>query len=145
MATEPTLIPEVRSFLESIPIGVLATVRSDGRARQSTVYFVLYGSTVWITTESERAKAKDVNQSGWASLCVVGPMAPYPSVTVEGPAAIQFDDVAPMTARVIARITGGDVSELAEADLKAAGRVLLRIDINRIYGASYLTTPDGQE
>lgn len=49
-----------------------------------------------------------------------------------------------MTARVIARITGGDVPELAEADLKAAGRVLLRLDIDRIYGASYLKTPDGQ-
>jgi hypothetical protein len=50
-----------------------------------------------------------------------------------------------MTALVIARITGDGVPELAEADLREAGRVLLRLDIDRIYGASYLTTPDGQE
>ena len=130
--------PHVRSFLESVPVGVLGTVRADGRARQTTVYFVLDGSTVWISTEEPRAKTADVTRAGWASLCVVGPTAPYPSVTVEGPASLQRDEVAPGTARIVGRITGSEPRELAEADLRAAGRVLLRLDVERVYGVSHL-------
>jgi PPOX class probable F420-dependent enzyme len=128
----------VREFLEAVPVGVLGTVRPDGRDRQTTVYFVLDGSTVWISTEAPRAKVSDVTRTGWASLCVVGPAAPYPSVTVEGPAAVQAGDVAPLTARVVARITGAEPPELAEEDLRAAGRVLVRLDVERVYGASHL-------
>ena len=130
--------PHVRAFLESVPVGVLGTVRPDGTARQTTVYFVLDGSTVWVSTEAPRAKAADVARTGWASLCVVGPAAPYPSVTVEGPASVQDEGVAPMTARIVGRITGGEPPELAEADLRAAGRVLVRLDVERVYGLSHL-------
>lgn len=97
-----------------------------------------------MSTEAARAKALDVGRTRWASLCVVGPKAPYPSVTVEGPAAIQDTDVASMTARIFGRITGVEPPELAEADLAAAGRVLLRIDIDRVYGASHLPAPKDQ-
>jgi PPOX class probable F420-dependent enzyme len=138
-----TLDPAVLALLESVPVGVLGTVRPDGRARQTTVYYVLDGSTVWVSTEGGRAKSADVARSGWASLCVVGAAAAYPSATVEGPASIQTDAVAPMTGRVIARITGGDPPDLAEADLAAAGRVLLRLDVERVYGASHLEAVAG--
>ncbi len=136
------LDPAVRSFLESVPIGVLATVRRDGKSRQSTVYFCLDGSAVWMSTEADRAKSGDVDRTGWASLCVVGPGAPYSSVTVEGPAKIQTTDLATMTARVWAPLFGGEIPELTEADLRASGRVLLRVDIERVYGASYLPDPE---
>ena len=81
----------MRSLLETVPVGVVATQRRDGRARQTTVYFVLDGDTIWISTEAARGKAIDVDRTGWASLCVVSPSAPYASVTVEGRAAIQDD------------------------------------------------------
>jgi PPOX class probable F420-dependent enzyme len=135
--------PHVRQFLESVPVGVLGTVRPDGRARQTTVYFLLDGSTVWISTEEPRAKAADVVRTGWASLCVVGPAAPYPSVTVEGPASLLRDEVAPTTARIVGRITGGEPPDLAEADLRAAGRVLLRLDVERAYGVAHLPAAEG--
>src|SRR5215207_5914692 len=135
----PTVLePSVRSLLKTVAVGVVATQRRDGRARQSTVYFVLDGSTVWISTEVARAKAIDVGRTGWASLCVVAPAAPYASVTVEGSAAIQATDVAPMTSRIVARITGGDAVEHSESELAAAGRVLLRLDVEGVYGASHL-------
>jgi PPOX class probable F420-dependent enzyme len=135
----PTALePNVRSLLETVPVGVVATQRRDGRTRQSTVYFVPDGNTVWISTEAARAKAIDVDRTGWASLCVVGPTAPYPSITVEGPATIQDTDIAPITGRILARISGGDAPELSERELVAAGRVLLRLDVDRVYGASHL-------
>ena len=94
-------------LLETVPVGVIATQRRDGRARQSTVYFVLDGDTIWISTEAARAKAVDVGRTGWASLCV-SPAAPYASVTVEGRATIQESNVALMTSRILARISGGE-------------------------------------
>jgi PPOX class probable F420-dependent enzyme len=138
------LEPRVRSLLETVPVGVVATQRRDGRARQTTVYFVLDGDTVWISTEAARGKAIDVDRTGWASLCVVSPSAPYASVTVEGSAAIQTTDIAPMTGRIVARITGGEAPELTDNELAVAGRVLLRVDVERVYGASHLPTEESR-
>jgi PPOX class probable F420-dependent enzyme len=134
----PTITPDVRSLLEAVPVGVVATLRPDGRARQTTVYFVLDGDTVWISTEAGRAKAADVERASWASLCVVGPTAPFPSVTLEGPGSIERAGIAPITSRIVGRITGETPAELSEADLAAAGRVLLRLDVERVYGAAHL-------
>lgn len=134
------LTPELRALLDSVPVGVLGTVRSDGKARQTTVYFVVERDTLWISTEAGRAKTADVERTGWASVCVVGRTSPFPSVTLEGSASIQRTGVAGITARIFARITGGEVSELDESDLTAAGRVLLRLDVSRAYGASHLSS-----
>jgi hypothetical protein len=68
--------PHVRRFLESVPVGVLGTVRPNGRARPTTVCFVLDGSTVWVSTEAP---------------------------------------VAPLTARIVGRITGGEPPDRADA------------------------------
>jgi general stress protein 26 len=95
------LEPRVRSLLETVPVGVIATQRRDGRARQSTVYFVLDGDTIWISTEAARAKVIDVGRSGWASLCVVSPSAPFASVTVEGRASVQATGIAQQDAQVV--------------------------------------------
>jgi|SRR5271165_5827235 len=131
----------VVSFLGNVPIGVLGTQRPDGTIRQSAVYFVADGGTVYISTERGRAKARDVELSGRASLCVVGPSAPFPSVTVEGSARVVDSGIAPVTARIFARMSGGDPPELAEADLTAMRRVLIGIDVDHVYGMSYLTEP----
>jgi hypothetical protein len=44
--------------------------------RQSVVYFALDGDRLLISTEPGRAKAKDVQHTGHASLCVIGAAAP---------------------------------------------------------------------
>jgi hypothetical protein len=43
-----------------------------------------------------------------------------------------------MTSRLLAHISGGEAPELTESELAAAGRVLLRLDVDRVYGASHL-------
>jgi PPOX class probable F420-dependent enzyme len=138
------LEPRVRSLLETVPVGVVATLRRDGRARLTTVYFVLDGETVWISTEAARGKAIDVDRTGWASLCVVSPSAPYASVTVEGSASIRTTDIAPMTGRILERITGAQVPAPTDSELAVAGRVLLRVDVENVYGASHLPTEESR-
>ncbi|MEY9857785.1 acetoacetyl-CoA synthetase [Catenulispora sp. GAS73] len=127
-----------RRFLARQTVGVLGTVRPDGGARQSTVYFVLDGDRLLISTEADRAKARDVERTGHASLCVVGAGAPYPSVTVEGAARLRTTDIGADTALVWSRISAEPVDPIGDADLAAMNRVVLEIAVQRIYGASYL-------
>ena len=41
-------------------------------------------------------------------------------------------------------ISGGEAPEPAESDLAAAGRVLLRLQVDRVYGASHLSEEESR-
>ena len=99
------LSAELREFLDSNPVGVLATVASDGKPRQSLVYFARDGDRLLISTLADRLKARDARRSGWASLCVMGHEPPYPSATFSGAAEILTEDIGPPTAKIMQRIT----------------------------------------
>ncbi|MBK9180223.1 MAG: pyridoxamine 5'-phosphate oxidase family protein [Acidimicrobiales bacterium] len=137
-----TLSGPVRSFLAEQPVGVLATVRPDGSVRQSVVYHVLDGDRILISTESKRAKSRDVIRTGRASYCVTGHVRPFPSVTVEGPARILTQGIGGPTAQLVARVTGSPPGE-APSDEALAGvdRVILELTIERAYGATHLDAP----
>lgn len=140
---------QVRAFLESVPVGVLTTLRPDGRARQSVVYFVLDGDRVLTSTEVGRHKCRDVEREGWASLCVVGPHPPYPSLTLEGAAYIRTTEIGPATAAVLTRILGQPPEEVPDDDdLAQVGRVVFELHVERCYGRSHLPevqSPSGED
>ena len=83
-----TLTYELRAFLDANPVGVMATVPESGRPRQSLVYYVRDGDRLLVSTLADRAKARDVRRSGWASLCVMGHVLPFPSATFSGRAEL---------------------------------------------------------
>lgn len=137
-------IPEnVRSLLDTADVGVLATTRVDGTVRQSLVYFSADGDCIRVSTLADRAKTRDVERTGRASLCVFGTERPYPSVTLEGAARIRTVDIAAPTAALMAKIAGqdgggGDAPQVSDEQLAAVGRVILEIDADHVYGASYI-------
>jgi PPOX class probable F420-dependent enzyme len=136
------LADHVRAFLESQPVGALATVRSDGTPRQSVVYHVLDGDRLLISTESKRAKARDVARSGRASYCVVAHEAPWPSVTVEGPARILTAGIGAATAKIFAKVTGKEPDDpMSDETLAQIDRVVLELTIEHVYGVSYIPEP----
>jgi len=131
--------PDVQSFLGDVPAGVLATHRPDGGIRQSVVYFAVDGDRLFISTESKRGKARDVEAKRWASLCVLGPEKPHPSVTLEGPARVLRANIGEPTAAVFERMTGAPPSEtLHDEDLAAVDRVVIEITVERVYGKSHI-------
>jgi PPOX class probable F420-dependent enzyme len=138
MSQSKSLSPEVRRFLEGAQVGVVSTIRPDGKARQSVTYFLLRDDRILISTESKRAKAQDVDRTGWASICVVGHTKPFASVTVEGSARILRTGIAGASAEIFGRIQGGDPPELTDEMLESLDRVILEISVDRFYGASYL-------
>ncbi|MDT7561311.1 MAG: hypothetical protein QOI68_5791 [Pseudonocardiales bacterium] len=136
------LSPEVRQLLDENPVGVLASLASSGRPRQSLVYFVRDGERLLISTLAGRLKARDVARSRWASLSVMGHERPFPSATFSGPAEILTEDIGEATARVAQRAMGADEppEPMTDEALADAGRVILAIDVDRVTAATHLAT-----
>jgi hypothetical protein len=57
---------------------------------------------------------------------------------VEGPARILRSGIADVTARIFAKMTGGNPPEMTDKTLADMDRVILEITVDRVYGASYL-------
>jgi len=140
-----TLTNDLREFLESNRVGVLATVAPDGTPRQSLVYFASDDERLLISTLADRLKALDVARTGRASLCVMGHEPPYPSATFSGPAEILTKNIGAPTAAIMQRIT--DTAEppepMSDQALAEVGRVVLAITIERITAASYIPAATG--
>jgi PPOX class probable F420-dependent enzyme len=135
------LTPELREFLDSNPVGVMATLADDGRPRQSLVYFARDGDRLLISTLADRLKAGDVRRTGHASLCVMGHEPPYPSATFSGPAEILTTGIGPASAVIVQRITRAarPPEPMSDEVLAEAGRVILEITVERVTAASYIT------
>jgi PPOX class probable F420-dependent enzyme len=138
------LTPELRGFLDANRVGVLATKPRNGRPRQSLVYYAREGGHLLISTEAQRLKAKDVERSGWASLCVMGHEPPFPSAVFSGSAEMLTKDIGPPTAAVMQRIA--DLPEPPEPQtdeaLAQVGRVVMRIAIERVSAVNYIPKPE---
>jgi PPOX class probable F420-dependent enzyme len=135
------LTPELREFLDSNPVGVMATLADDGRPRQSLVYFARDGDRLLISTLADRLKAGDVRRTGHASLCVMGHEPPYPSATFSGPAEILTTGIGPASAAIVQRITRAarPPEPMSDEMLAEAGRVILEITVETVTAASYIT------
>jgi hypothetical protein len=90
-----------------------------------------------------RFKAKDVERSAWASVCVMGHESPYPSAVFSGPAEILTENIGPSTAAVVQRVADLPEPPPPQTDeaLAEVGRVVLRITVDRVSAVNYLTEP----
>lgn len=133
--TEP-----LREFLDTHPVGVLATASADGGPRQSLVYFARDDDRLLISTLADRLKTQDVRRTGRATICVMGHEPPYPSATFSGPAQILTQNIGEPTARIMQRITRAaePAEPLTDTALAEAGRVILAITIERVSAANYI-------
>ena len=136
------LTPELQEFLDSNRAGVLATIDEHGRPRQSLVYYARDGNVLLISTLAQRLKAKDVQRSEWASLCVMGHESPYPSAVFSGPADIVTNDIGRPTASIMQRIAGLPEPPEPQSDeaLAALGRVILRIAVASVTAVNYVSS-----
>jgi hypothetical protein len=134
------LTPALRDHLDGHIVGVLATQPLQGRVRQSVVYYVRDGDRLLVSTVADRLKARDVEQTGWASLCVAGLQRPFPAATFSGRAQIQRDDIGAATALIAQRFMGTEEPPEAQTDeaLAAVGRVIISLDIERASAVNHI-------
>jgi hypothetical protein len=134
-----SVIPDnVREFVESCDAGVFATIRRDGRARQTVANFVLDGDRILMSTEGQRFKSRDIENGGWASLCVIGSDKPHPSCTLEGPAVVRRTGIAADTGLIFSALTGGPAPVLTDEGLAAVDRVVVEISVERVYAIQHV-------
>jgi PPOX class probable F420-dependent enzyme len=135
----------LREFLDSNPVGVLATLAPDGKPRQSLVYFAREGDRLLISTLSDRLKARDTRRGGWASLCVMGHEPPFASATFSGSAEILTAGIGPPTAKIMQRIarSAEPPEPMTDEALASVGRVVLAIHVDRVSAASYISPASG--
>jgi PPOX class probable F420-dependent enzyme len=146
-----TLLSEPQQrLLDENDHGVIATQGPEGRPRQSVVYYVRDGERLLISTLADRAKARDVRRTGWASLSVSGAERPHPSATFSGPAEIVTERIGEPTARIMQRISGAEEPPEAMSDeaLAEVDRVILAITVERVAAVNYIAAgerPDAQD
>ena len=136
------LTPELRTFLDSQSVGVLATLAADGSPRQSVVYFTRDRDRLLISTLTNRLKARDVRRTGRASLCVMGHERPFPAATFSGPAEILTTGIGSASAAIAQRFTASaqPPEPLSDEVLAEAGRVILAITVEKVTAPSYIPT-----
>jgi PPOX class probable F420-dependent enzyme len=134
------LTPVLREFLDDHVVGVVATEPHGGHTRQSVVYYVRDGDRLLISSVAGRAKVRDVESAGWASLCVMAPQHPFPSATFSGSAEVLTQDIGPATAAVAQRFMNAKEPPEPQSDeaLAAVGRVIIAIAIERVAAVSHL-------
>ena len=130
----------VAEFLDREVVGTLATMSAAGKLHQSPVYFTSESGELLVSTEAGRLKARDVEETGFASLCVMGHERPFPSVTLAGATEIRRDGIGSATARIAQRMLGLDEPPEPQSDeaLAGAGRVILAIKVERVGPVSYM-------
>jgi PPOX class probable F420-dependent enzyme len=133
-----TLTTALREFLDRQVVGVLATEPESGHARQSVVYYVREGERLLVSSVAGRAKVRDVQRSGWASLCVMAPEHPFPSATFSGPAEILTTGIGGATAAIVQRFMQAPEPPEPQSDeaLAAVGRVIIAISVERVAAVS---------
>ena len=119
---------------------MLATSADGSLPRQSVVYYARDGDRLLVSTLAGRLKTKDVERSGWASLCVMGHEQPYPSAVFSGPAAILTEDIGTKTAAVMQRVAGLPEPPAPQTDaaLAEVGRVILEIAVDRVSAVNHM-------
>jgi len=137
---DPMNIPgDIRDFLTACPVGVLGTTKPDGSPRLATVTFVLDGDQLFVSSELNAAKARDVARTGRAVLCVHGLEAPYPSLALHGPARLLGDGLGRASTMIWEKIQGEPVAEpFKDEDVAAFGRTIIEISVTTISGRAHL-------
>lgn len=114
--------------------GKLATVRADGRAHVTPIWFVVDGDDLVFNTWHTGAMAKHLIRDPRASLVVDLEEAPYAYVRVEGTVTISRDlnEIKRFATRIGARYMGRDRADEFGARNGVEGELLVRLHMDRV-------------
>ena len=114
--------------------GKLATVRANGRAHVTPIWFVVDGEDLVFNTWHTSAKAKHLAKDPRASLVVDLEEAPYAYVLVEGTVDVSrdLDEIKRFATRIGARYMGEDRAEDFGARNGVEGELLVRLHMDRV-------------
>ena len=129
--------PLLDEFLEQPFVGVIATLRQDGRPYTVPVWWLWHEDAFWITGTTNRVWCKQLMRDPRASLCIEAG-APMPGhVGVDGtvtPRELPGFDIWPVSRMLVEKYVGrGDAANAASVDrffenMRTEPRLLFRLD-----------------
>ena len=130
--------PDQDAFINKNKWAVVTTLRADGSASSSIVFYARDGDDLIFSTTKNRLKAKTLARDSRVALCVLDEGAPYGYVSVEGQATITEEDLVPLHVLVNRAMRGTDFTppEGFEQRLRNDGRVIIRVRPERVSGVT---------
>lgn len=124
-------------FLDEPHVGVIATLRRDGRPYTVPVWWIWHEGAVWLTGTTNRVWCKQLRQDPRASLCIeaAGPQAGH--VGIDGTVTVRelpAFDIWPISRMLAEKYVGrgdpanADAVERFFANMRTEPRILLRLD-----------------
>jgi PPOX class probable F420-dependent enzyme len=130
---------EEDDFINRNRWAVVTSLREDGSPTNSVIFYAREGDELFFSTTLSRLKAKTLLRDPRIALTVLDEGAPFGYVTVEGQAVVQQDGIVPGHIAINKAMRRSDeftLPENYEADLVAAGRVLIRVTPERVHGVT---------
>ena len=126
---------DATDFLAQPHIGVLATLRRDGRPYSVPVWFLHHADAFWITGTYDRVSCKQVFHDPRASLCVEAgaPVAGHVGVdgTVTAHELPDFD-IWPISRLLVDKYIAPEHRDAFFANMRTEHRLLFRLDSRRV-------------
>ena len=122
---------DLAEFLRQPHVGVLATLRRDGRPYTVPVWFLHDDGAFWISGTYERVWCKQLLADGRASLCIeaLAPVAGH--VGADGVATaheLPGFDIWPMSRRLVDNYVAPEQREAFFANMQTEHRLLFRLE-----------------
>ena len=126
-----TFSPGQKAFLDMPRKAIIATLRADGTAAQSVVYYARENNTLWISSNPTGSKANDLRADPRVSILIIADERPA-YLAIEGYAAVTEDVEDADRIRLMTRYLG-EQGALDEVGRKPKSRPNARL---RIYPVS---------
>ena len=124
---------ERRAFVESHRTCIFGFQRRQGPPSMSVVYYVMDGDDLLVSTMAARAKARAVQRTGEAAVCVLDERWPLTYLQVYGPAVVEDHLATTVDVMMkVGEVMSGQplpqaVRPLVEAKAREEGRVVIRL------------------
>jgi PPOX class probable F420-dependent enzyme len=125
------LADNVRTYLQTVNLAVIATSNRDGSPHQTTLWYELRGDDIVMNTTTASKKIRNLRRRPWASVCVYE-VSPSRHVTVEGP--VEFDDsqvLEDLTA-LASRYAGAEAGPGIAANIAKVPHITVRLKIEKV-------------
>ena len=128
---------EQDAFIRSQKWAVVTSLRKDGSPSNSVIFFALDGDDILFSTTSDRVKGRTLKRDRRCAVTVLDEGAPYRFATVEGPAAIESEDIVAghiIVNRAMRAQPDWAPPEGYDALLRDQKRVIVRVKAQRVSG-----------
>jgi len=105
---EPAIPDHVLDLFADKPVGILTTIRPDGRLSSNPVAVLLRDGRVWVSTTKDRRKFRNLVADPRVTVCVLARNNPNRYVEIRGRAELVDDPDRVVIDEIFRTLTGGD-------------------------------------